>query len=103
MKRYNILFLGSSVTYGTASGGYSFADCISKKNGAYMYKEAVGGTTLTDEKARETYFNELFAKYTECSVLTPEISEATATDSKLNVNITLDPHAVVFYEITPVK
>ena len=60
-------------------------------------------TTLTDEKARETYFNELFAKYTECSVLTPEISEATVTDSKLNVNITLDPHAVVFYEITPVK
>lgn len=50
MKGYNILFLGSSVTYGTASGGYSFADCISKKNGAYMYKEAVGGTTLTDEK-----------------------------------------------------
>jgi lysophospholipase L1-like esterase len=50
MKGYNILFLGSSVTYGTASGGYSFADCISERNGANMYKEAVGGTTLTDEK-----------------------------------------------------
>lgn len=60
-------------------------------------------TTLTDEKARETYFNELYAKYTECSVLTPEVSEATVTDGKLNVNITLDPHAVVFYEITPVN
>jgi lysophospholipase L1-like esterase len=50
MKGYSILFLGSSVTYGTASGGYSFADCISERNGAIMYKEAVGGTTLTDEK-----------------------------------------------------
>jgi lysophospholipase L1-like esterase len=50
MKGYNILFLGSSVTYGTASRGYSFADCISERNGANMYKEAVGGTTLTDEK-----------------------------------------------------
>lgn len=48
MKGYNILYLGSSVTYGTASGGVSFADYISERNGAVMYKEAVGGTTLVD-------------------------------------------------------
>ena len=45
-----ILFLGSSVTYGSASGGVSFADFISERNGARMHKEAVSGTTLVDGK-----------------------------------------------------
>ena len=56
--------------------------------------------TLSDEKAREIYFNELYEKYAECSVLTPESQEMTVTDGKISLNITLDPHAVVFYEIT---
>lgn len=58
-------------------------------------------TTLTDEKARETYFNELYSKYTECSKLIPTESELAVTDGKIELNIPLDPHAVVFYEITP--
>ena len=57
-------------------------------------------TTLVDEKARETYFNELYLKYTECSRLEPVNSEAEIIDGKITLNITLDPHAVVFYEIT---
>ena len=44
-----IIFLGSSVTYGSAAGGVSFADIICKKNGFVMVKEAVSGTTLVDE------------------------------------------------------
>ncbi len=44
-----IIFLGSSVTYGSAAGGVSFADIICKKNGYEMIKEAVSGTTLVDE------------------------------------------------------
>ena len=60
-------------------------------------------TTLTDETARETYFNELYGKYTECSKLVPTESELTVTDGRLELEITLDPHAVVFYEITPIK
>ncbi|MBE5858432.1 MAG: SGNH/GDSL hydrolase family protein [Lachnospiraceae bacterium] len=47
MKR--IIFLGSSVTYGSAAGGISFADIICEKNGYEMIKEAVSGTTLVDE------------------------------------------------------
>ena len=35
-----IIFLGSSVTYGSAAGGVSFADIICKKNGYEMIKEA---------------------------------------------------------------
>lgn len=57
-------------------------------------------TTLVDEKAREIYFNELYPKYTECSKLEPVESEAEIIDGKITLNITLDPHAVVFYEIT---
>lgn len=57
-------------------------------------------TTLMDETARATYFNELYGKYTECSKLVPRITEMTVTDGKIELNVTLDPHAVVFYEIT---
>ena len=44
-----IIFLGSSVTYGFAAGGVSFADIICEKNGYEMVKESVSGTTLVDE------------------------------------------------------
>ena len=43
-----ILFLGSSVTYGSASGGVSFADIMEKRCGILAVKEAVSGTTLAD-------------------------------------------------------
>ena len=43
-----IYFLGSSVTYGYASGGVSFADYIASRNGSISVKEAVSGTTLVD-------------------------------------------------------
>ena len=57
-------------------------------------------TTLENAEAREIYFNELYAKYTECSKLTPETTEMTVTDGTVELNITLSPHAVVFYEIS---
>lgn len=44
----HILFLGSSVTYGAASQGVSFADYIGVRNGCTITKEAVSGTTLVD-------------------------------------------------------
>ena len=49
LKEKTIAWLGSSVTFGAASGGMSFADVITKKTGARMIKEAVSGTTLVDE------------------------------------------------------
>ena len=57
-------------------------------------------TTLSDEKAREIYFNELYPKYTECSKLEPTQTQVEVKDGKITLNITLDPHAVVFYEIS---
>lgn len=57
-------------------------------------------TTLVDEDAREIYFSELYGKYTECSKLVPTETEMVAKDGKITLDMTLDPHAVVFYEIT---
>lgn len=41
-----IVFLGSSVTYGAASKGVSFADYIGVRDDCRVIKEAVSGTTL---------------------------------------------------------
>ena len=53
-----IIFLGSSVTYGSAAGGVSFADIICDKNNYEMVKEAVSGTTLVD-RDDESYVSRL--------------------------------------------
>ncbi len=44
----HIIFLGSSVTYGSAAKGISFADYIAARNACTFTKEAVSGTTLVD-------------------------------------------------------
>ncbi len=59
--------------------------------------------TLENQEARDTYFNELYVKYTECSKLVPMVETAMVEDGKINLNTTLDPHAVIFYEIEEVK
>lgn len=46
LKGKNLLFLGSSVTYGSNSLGVSMADYIGKIDGCNVVKEAVSGTTL---------------------------------------------------------
>ena len=45
-----VLFLGSSVTYGSAANGESFADMLADY-GCNVVKEAVSGTTLVDTGA----------------------------------------------------
>ena len=49
---------------------------------------------------RQLYFDKLYDKYTECSVLEPTTSEITVKDSSLSLDATLEAHNVVFYEIT---
>ncbi len=48
LKGKHILFLGSSVTYGAAAKGVSFADYLAVRNDCTITKEAVSGTTLVD-------------------------------------------------------
>jgi len=43
-----IVFLGSSVTLGSAAQGMSFVECIAKQTGCECHKEALGGSTLVD-------------------------------------------------------
>lgn len=50
LNGYRILYLGSSVTNGSASMGLSFADYIAKRNNTELQKEAVNGTTLVAGK-----------------------------------------------------
>jgi len=57
--------------------------------------------TLSDTEAREIYYSELHNKYYECSKLVPTETSATVINGEITLDITLDPHAVVFYEITP--
>ena len=48
IKGKKFFFLGSSVTYGYASGGVSFVEYIKWRNECSCKKEAVSGTTLVD-------------------------------------------------------
>lgn len=48
LRGKRVCFLGSSVTYGSAAMGVSFADYIGRRNGMEAVKEAVPGTTLVD-------------------------------------------------------
>lgn len=52
-----IIFLGSSVTYGSASGQESFVEYMIKRDGITAVKEALSGTTLVDEAVwgKESY------------------------------------------------
>lgn len=50
LRGCNILYLGSSVTNGSASLGDSFAEYIAKRHGTEYVKEAVNGTTLVAGK-----------------------------------------------------
>ncbi len=57
-------------------------------------------TTLSAPDARELYINELREKYYECSKLEPSTYEVEIVDGAIHLDITLNPNAVVFYEIT---
>ncbi len=59
--------------------------------------------TLSDEKAREIYMNELREKYIECAKLTPAETVVETVDGQINLNIMLDANNVVFFEIEEVK
>lgn len=48
LQNKTVLFLGSSVTYGSAADGVSFADIMGEVCGINYIKEAISGTTLAD-------------------------------------------------------
>ena len=58
-------------------------------------------TTLADPEAKRIYKTELYDKYTECSKLVPSEKTVSVENGEINLEVTLDPHAVVFHEIMP--
>lgn len=58
LKGKRLLFLGSSVTFGSAAGGVSMADYIRVMDGCTVVKEAVSGTTLAD-RSKDSYLSRL--------------------------------------------
>ena len=76
-----LIFLGSSVTYGSAAGGISFADIICEKNGFEMIKEAVSGTTLVDSE-KQSYISRL--KTIDCDYADLFICQLSTNDASLH-------------------
>lgn len=99
INRKKVIFLGSSVTYGFASEGVSFADFICEKNGLEMVKEAVSGTTLVD-KDNLSYVSRLKAlEESECDLFVCQLSTNDASQ-KLPIN---EVEAAIDYIIDYVK
>lgn len=81
------IFLGSSVTYGSASGGKSFVEFIQNQGNCTVIKEAVSGTTLVDNGDTsyvKRFENNLVAKYKDTKVdhLIVQLSTNDATQNK---------------------
>lgn len=78
------VFLGSSVTYGSASGGWSMADYIAENNDCTVVKWAVSGTTLVDQDS-SSYVSRMKNKMTrqrKCDHLIVQLSTNDASQGK---------------------
>ncbi len=89
-----ILFLGSSVTYGAAAGGISFADIMSEHCGIHGIKEAVSGTTLADI-SDSSYVARLKAidKDTKIDLF---ICQLSTNDATRNIDLSMVEEAICF-------
>lgn len=78
------VFLGSSVTYGSASGGWSMADYIAENNDCTVVKWAVSGTTLVDN-GPNSYVQRMvnsMKRQKKCDHLIVQLSTNDATQGK---------------------
>ena len=94
MKNY--IFLGSSVTYGSAAGGHSFVDMLAEKYQIFCIKEAVSGTTLVDN-GPNSYVQRMILnldKKMECEQFICQLSTNDATQGlplgKISISKKLD-------------
>ena len=78
------IFLGSSVTYGSASNGWSMADYIAENNDCTVYKWAKSGTTLVDN-GPDSYVQRMISgmkRYKKCDHFIIQLSTNDATQGK---------------------
>ena len=90
----NVLVLGSSVTYGSAAGGVSFADIMAESCGINMIKEAVSGTTLAD--INETSYVSRLKKLDNSVKVDLFICQLSTNDAALNLPVAQTELAIRF-------
>ena len=78
-----VIFLGSSVTYGSAARGESFVDFLERKDIINVVKEAVPGTTLVDS-GKQSYIKRMEAldKNIKADMFICQLSTNDATKNK---------------------
>ena len=89
-----VLFLGSSVTYGSASGGVSFADIMAETTGCIAMKEAVSGTTLAD--LDETSYVSRLKKADPSTAVDLFICQLSTNDASRNIDLGEVENAIRF-------
>ena len=77
------VFLGSSVTYGSANGGISFCEYIAERNGSICKKYAVSGTTLADN-GESSYVQRMNVLVNENAVCDHFICQLSTNDASRN-------------------
>ncbi len=87
LKGKNIYWLGSSVTYGSASNGQSMADYLAAKSGCISKKDAVSGTTLyNDGKSSATGANSYVNRLITSKVFDPNNDWVDAFICQISTN-----------------
>ena len=94
LKGKTVLFLGSSVTFGSAAGGVSFADIMAETLELKMIKAAVSGTTLADIE-ENSYVSRLKKIDTESKV-DLFICQLSTNDAGRNIPIEKTEQAIRF-------
>ena len=83
-----ILWLGSSVTYGSANNGKSMVEYIAERNGCTCTKSAVSGTTLVNNDNNSyvgrlnSMINSKISKFKKCDYFIIQLSTNDATQNK---------------------
>ena len=85
LKDKRILFLGSSITYGSSSNGKSFVECLEEIEGIVAFKNAISGTTLV-EKDKDSYVSRL-KKIDKNSLFDMVVVQLSTNDASLNIEL----------------
>lgn len=94
LRGKNILFLGSSVTYGAASGGVSFVEFMAENCGITYVKEAVSGTTIAD--IDDTSYVSRLKKIDKTIKFDLFVCQLSTNDSNRGVPIEHTKQAIIF-------
>lgn len=87
LEGLNVLYLGSSVTYGSASLGTTFVEFMAKRNNFTYVKEAVSGTTLVEEGKSYVKRLKKINKSEEFDLFVCQLSTNDATKKKALGNV----------------